>query len=66
MNQSLLMAIGLVFVIEGLLYALVQGQLKTMMKVMENISNEALRTGGMVAVGVGVFIVWIIRTFTVG
>ena len=66
MNQALLMALGLVFVIEGLLYALVQGQLKTMMKVMENISNEALRTGGMVAVGIGVFIVWIIRTFTVG
>ena len=66
MSQSLLMALGLVFVIEGLLYALVPGQLKTMMKVMENVSNEALRTGGMVAVGVGVFIVWIVRTFTVG
>jgi uncharacterized protein YjeT (DUF2065 family) len=66
MSHSLLMAIGLVFVIEGLLYALVPGQLKNMMKAMENVSNEALRTGGMVAIGFGVFIVWIVRTFTVG
>ena len=66
MSQSLLIAAGLVFVIEGLLYALVPGQLKNMMKAMENVSNEALRTGGMMAIGLGVFIVWIVRTFTVG
>ena len=65
MSHSLLMALGLVFVIEGLLYALVPGQLKNMMKAMENLSNEALRTGGMIAIGFGVFIVWVVRAFIV-
>ncbi len=66
MSQQFLMALGLVFVIEGLLYALVPGQLKNMMKSVESVSDEALRMGGMVAIGFGVFLVWIVRTFTVG
>jgi uncharacterized protein YjeT (DUF2065 family) len=40
------MALGLVFVIEGLLYALVPGQLKTMMKAIHGIPDESLRYGG--------------------
>ena len=65
MNQSLLMALGLVFVIEGLLYALVPGQLRNMMKAMEKVPEETLRMGGLAAVGFGVFIVWIVRTFLI-
>jgi uncharacterized protein len=66
MMNSLLLALGLVFVIEGLLYALVPGQLKAMMKAMEAVPDEALRTGGICAIGIGVFLVWIVRTFVVG
>jgi hypothetical protein len=66
MTNSLLLALGLVFVIEGLLYALVPGQLKAMMKAMETMPDEALRTGGICAIGIGVFLVWIVRTFVVG
>jgi uncharacterized protein YjeT (DUF2065 family) len=62
MIPALLMALGLVFVIEGLLYALVPGQLKTMMQAMESVPEETLRTGGLVAIGVGVFLVWLVRT----
>ncbi len=40
MTQDLLMALGLVFVIEGLLYALVPGHLKNMMKAMESVADD--------------------------
>jgi uncharacterized protein len=53
------MALGLVFVIEGLVYALVPGQLKNMMTMMAALPDEALRTGGMFAMGFGVFVVWL-------
>ena len=65
MSQSLLMAVGLVFVIEGLLYALVPGHLKNMMLAMESVPEETLRIGGMAAVGFGVFIVWLVQKFFV-
>jgi uncharacterized protein YjeT (DUF2065 family) len=54
-------SLGLVFVIEGLLYALVPGPLKTMMKAMENVPDETLRIGGLAALGFGVFIVWVVQ-----
>jgi uncharacterized protein YjeT (DUF2065 family) len=66
MIHALLMALGLVFVIEGLLYALVPGHLKNMMRAMENTPDDTLRTGGMIAIGVGVLIVWLVRGLTVG
>ena len=59
MIPALIVALGLVFVIEGLLYALVPGHLKTMMRAMENVPEETLRTGGLVAIGFGVFVVWL-------
>jgi hypothetical protein len=62
MIHALLVALGLVFVIEGLFYALVPGHLKTMMKAMASIPEESLRFGGLVAIGIGVFIVWLVRT----
>jgi uncharacterized protein len=61
MIHALIMALGLVFVIEGLLYALVPGHLKTMMRAMENVPDETLRTGGLMAIGFGVFVVWLMR-----
>ena len=65
MTQDLLMALGLVFVIEGLLYALVPGHLKNMMKAMENVGDDALRIGGLAAIGFGVFMVWVVKAFFV-
>ena len=65
MTHELLVALGLVFVIEGLLYALVPGHLKTMMKAMENVADEALRIGGLAALGFGVFIVWVVQSLLV-
>ena len=65
MMHGLLTALGLVFVIEGLLYALVPGHLKTMMRTMEAVPEETLRIGGMIALGFGVLIVWVVKVFLV-
>jgi uncharacterized protein len=63
MIHTLLVAFGLVFVIEGLLYALVPGQLKNMMKTVEATSEENLRIAGAVALGFGVLVVWLTRAY---
>ena len=55
------MALGLVFVIEGLLYALVPRHLKAMLSGMLNLSDDQLRVGGVSAVALGVAIVWLVR-----
>ena len=65
MKHDLLVALGLVFVIEGLLYALVPGHLKTVMKAVENVPDETLRIGGLAALGFGVFIVWVVQSLFV-
>jgi uncharacterized protein len=55
------MALGLVLVIEGLLYALVPGHLKRMLVAMQDISDDRLRAGGVISVALGVAIVWLMR-----
>jgi uncharacterized protein YjeT (DUF2065 family) len=54
-------ALGLVLVIEGLLYAFVPGHLKRMMAMMQTMPEDALRTGGVVAMAAGVALVWLAR-----
>ena len=62
MMLDVAMAFGLVFVIEGLLYALVPGQLKRMLRAMQDLSDDQLRVGGVSAVALGVVIVWLVRS----
>jgi len=59
-----LMALGLVFVIEGLLYALVPGHLKRMLRTMRELSDDQLRMGGLSAIAFGVIIVWVVRSLS--
>ena len=54
-------AIGLVFVIEGLLYAVMPGRLKAMMVMAEQVPAETLRMAGVAAIAAGVIIVWLAR-----
>ena len=56
-----LLALGLVLVIEGLLYALVPGHLKSMMASVQTLSNDQLRIGGIAAMATGVVVVWLVR-----
>lgn len=64
MMHELLMALGLVFVIEGLLYALVPGHLKRMMDSMRTLPEDQLRIGGVIAIAAGVLIVWLVRSIS--
>ena len=54
-------AIGLVLVIEGLVYAIAPGLVRSMLERLGEIDPGALRVGGLVAVSLGVFIVWLVR-----
>lgn len=65
MTAEFLMALGLVLVIEGLLYALVPGHLKTMMLSIQKLSDDQLRIGGIAAMTLGVVIVWLVRSFAI-
>ena len=64
--SELLTAIGLVFVIEGLIYALAPGGMKQLMELMRDMPDETLRNTGLVAVAIGVALVWIARHFLAG
>ncbi|HRX37363.1 MAG TPA: DUF2065 domain-containing protein [Aestuariivirga sp.] len=56
------MALGFVLVIEGLLYALVPGQLKQMLLMLLRTSDDQLRYVGLVAMTIGVVVVWAARS----
>ncbi|MGC6511236.1 MAG: DUF2065 domain-containing protein [Parvibaculales bacterium] len=59
MLQYLLLGIGLVFVVEGTLYALFPDALKRMIAQMGDMKPEMLRTGGVMALAFGVLLVWL-------
>jgi uncharacterized protein YjeT (DUF2065 family) len=61
MIPELLTALGLVLVIEGLLYALVPAHLKAMMVAVQKLSDDQLRIGGIAAMAAGVAVVWLVR-----
>ena len=60
--SELVTAIGLVLVIEGLLYAVVPGRLKSLAEFASQIPDETLRTAGIVAIAAGVAVVWVGRS----
>ena len=60
MNE-LIVAVGLLFVIEGLLYTIFPDQMKNMMKKMQDIPASNLRIGGLFFALIGFIIVWIIK-----
>ncbi len=60
MLEKLLLAIGLVLALEGALYALFPSFLRSMVKQIDSISDAALRTGGLLALSVGVVLVWML------
>lgn len=62
MSEAIFTALGLVLVIEGLLYALVPGQLRRMLAAMEHLSDDQLRLGGVAAIAVGVLVVFVVRS----
>ncbi|MEO1198188.1 MAG: DUF2065 domain-containing protein [Pseudomonadota bacterium] len=59
--SDLIVAFGLVLVIEGLIYAVAPGTVKRMLQSLDTLAPQALRVGGLVAATIGVLIVWTVR-----
>ena len=56
--KELVIAFGLLLFIEGLLYALFPSKMKNMLKTIEKIEVNQLRTGGLIFALIGFAIVW--------
>ncbi|WP_138379416.1 DUF2065 domain-containing protein [Luteithermobacter gelatinilyticus] len=59
--NDLLMALGLVLVIEGILYALFPEQMRRMMRAALELSEMSLRISGLVAVILGIGIIYAMK-----
>lgn len=60
MVEKLFLAIGLVLAFEGALYALFPTFLRSMVRQIDMVSDQALRIGGLIALAAGVGLVWMI------
>ena len=56
-----LTGIAFFLIIEGLVYALAPSILRRMAEMLPQIPENQLRTSGLVAIGLGVLMVWFIR-----
>ena len=56
--KELVIAFGLLLFIEGLLYALFPSKMKNMLKTIEKMELNQLRTGGLIFALIGFTIVW--------
>ena len=56
--KELIIAIGLLFFIEGALYAIFPSKMKTMLKNIERMQVSQLRIGGLLFAIIGFVIVW--------
>lgn len=59
--RDLLVALGLVFVLEGASYALFPNAIRKAMAAAQALPPERLRMGGMVAALVGTLMIWLLR-----
>ncbi|MGX9119262.1 MAG: DUF2065 domain-containing protein [Mesorhizobium sp.] len=59
--QDFLAAIGLVLVVEGLVYGGFPGLAKKLAGEVLSMPENALRVAGLIAIAVGVGIVWLVR-----
>ncbi len=59
--SDLIVALGLVLVIEGSLYAAFPGGIKRMMDMAQKMPEHSLRSGGIAALVLGVLVVWLVR-----
>jgi len=56
--KELVIAFGLLLFIEGILYALFPSKMKNMLKTIEKMEVNQLRTGGLIFAFIGFAIVW--------
>ena len=58
MLQFILGSLGLLLIIEGLLYALFPNRMKNMIRSMLEINNDTLKWGGLASAIVGFLMLW--------
>ena len=61
MMGNIVLALGLVLVIEGLVYALAPSLVEQLLEALKAMPLEARRNFGLVAVALGVGLVWLAR-----
>ncbi len=60
--KDLITAIGLLLFIEGFIVAMFPSRIKNMLRMIENIPNNKLRSTGILFLLIGFIIIWYIRT----
>lgn len=58
---DLMVAIGLVLVIEGVAYAAFPQAIRRMLKMVEETPDSTMRVGGLAVASFGLIIVWLVR-----
>ena len=59
--RELIIAFGLLLFIEGILYALFPSKMKNMLKKINVVNENQLRSGGLVFAIIGFLIIWYIK-----
>ena len=59
--RELIIAFGLFLFIEGILYALFPEKMKNMLKKIDTIKDNQLRTGGLIFAIIGFLIIWYLK-----
>jgi|TARA_B100000678_G_scaffold79660_1_gene66051 hypothetical protein len=59
--RELIIAFGLFLFIEGILYALFPSKMKNMLKKIDTIKDNQLRTGGLIFAIIGFLIIWYLK-----
>ena len=59
--RELIIAFGLLLFIEGILYALFPSKMKNMLKKIDTIKDNQLRTGGLIFAIIGFLIIWYVK-----
>ena len=61
MSTEIAIALALILVIEGVLYALFPGFMLRMLAQVSSLSQQSLRTAGLVSAILGVLLVWLLK-----
>ena len=59
--RELIIAFGLFLFIEGILYALFPSKMKSMLKKIDQVNDNQLRTGGFIFAILGFIIIWYLK-----
>ena len=59
--RELIIALGLFFFIEGILYALFPSKMKSILLKAKDLKNGQLRTGGLIFTVIGFIIIWYMK-----